>query len=117
MIDIEVVVARRLSAATGIPAFLEMPEGKDDPGELLTIERTGGGGGFLEPVAIDVDCWAGRKQRKRALAIANAVKAAVVDLDEDPCVFGPKVVNVYRSNDPDTRRSRYVVQMELWVCE
>lgn len=115
--DVEAVVARRISAATGIPAFLEMPSAENDPGELVTVEQTGGGGGYMEPVMLDIDCWSGKKQRKRAKAIAELVLKAVPDLDDEPDIFSPKVENVYRMNDPDTGRSRYVVQISLWVCE
>lgn len=116
--DVETVVARRLSASTGIPAFLEMPAAEDDPGELITVEQTGGGGGYLEPVMLDVDCWAaGKGQRKRARALAEAVKLSVPDLEDEPDIFGPRVENSYRMNDPDTGRSRYVVSLTLWVCE
>ena len=45
------------------------------------------------------------------------MKAAVCDLDEEPNVFHPEVTNCYRQNDPDTGRSRYIVQAQLWVCE
>ena len=32
-------------------------------------------------------------------------------------MFHPEVTNCYRQNDPDTGRSRYIVQAQLWVCE
>lgn len=117
--DIERVVAERLREATGLPAFLEMPGKGDDPGDLLTVEQTGGGGGYMEPVQLDVDCWSTKEGggRKRAREISDLVMAAVPDLDEEPDVFHPEVVNRYRMNDPDTRRPRYVVSVSLWVCE
>lgn len=117
--DVERVVAQRIADATGIPAFLEMPDGDRDPGDLVTVEQVGGGGGFLEPVQLDIDCWStrGGGGRRRARAIAEAVCAAVPDLDEEPDIYGPSVVNKYRMNDPDTRRPRYVVQAEVLVCE
>lgn len=113
--DVEAVVARRLSEAVGVPAYLEVPEGA--PESFVTVERIGGGGSMLEPVQLAVDCWAGRKRRKRALALAERVMAAVSDLDEEPNVFHPEVTNCYRQNDPDTGRSRYIVQAQVWVCE
>ena len=117
--DVEAVVARRLAESTSIPAYVEMPPGDADPGDLLTVEQTGGGGGYMEPVTLDVDCWSTRDGggRKRAKALAELVKAAVPDLDDEPNVFHPSVTNQYRMADPDTRRPRYVVQVELWVCE
>lgn len=117
--DIERVVAERLMEETGIPAFLEMPERDEDPGDLITVMRTGGGGSYMETVQVDVDCWSTKKGggRKRAKQIADLVRAAALDLDEEPNIFHPRPVNTYRDNDPDTRRPRYVVQIELWVCE
>ena len=113
--DIEAVVARRLSKAVGVPAYLEVPEGA--PNGFISVERLGGGGSMFEPVQLAVDCWAGKKQRKAAQALSERVKAAVYDLDEEPNVFQPEVTNCYRQNDPDTGRSRYIVQAQLWVCE
>lgn len=113
--DIEATVARRLSKAVGVPAYLEVPERAPDG--FITVERIGGGGSMFEPVQLAVDCWAGRKQRKAAQALSERVKAAVCDLDEEPNVFHPEVTNCYRQNDPDTGRSRYIVQAQLWVCE
>lgn len=117
--DVERAVARFLMGSTGIRAFLEMPTEGEDPGDLMTVEQTGGGGTFLEPVQLDIDCWSTKSGggRRRAREIARAVEAAVPDLDEIPDVFGPKVENTYRMADPDTRRPRYVVQASLWLCE
>ena len=108
--DIEAAVARRIAKATGVPAYPEVP--KDAPGSFTTVERIGGGGSYMEPVQL-----AGKKQRKAAQALSERVKAAVYDLDEEPNVFHPEVTNTYRQNDPDTGRSRYIVQAQVWVCE
>lgn len=113
--DIEAIVARRLSKAVGVPAYLEVPERAPDG--FITVERIGGGDSMFEPVQLAVDCWAGKKRRKAAQALSERVKAAVYDLDEEPNVFHPEVTNCYRQNDPDTGRSRYIVQAQLWVCE
>ena len=113
--DIEATVARRLSAAVGVPAFLEVPESAPDG--FVTVERIGGGGSMFEPCQLAVDCWAKKKQRKAAQALSERVMAAVRDLDEEPNVFNPEVTNCYRQNDPDTGRSRYIVQAQVWVCE
>ena len=113
--DIEATVARRLSKAVGAPAYLEVPERAPD--SFITVERIGGGGSMFEPCQLAVDCWAKKKQRKAAQALSERVSAAVYDLDEEPNVFHPEVTNTYRQNDPDTGRSRYIVQIQLWVCE
>lgn len=113
--DIEAAVARRIAKAVGVPAYTEAP--KDAPGSFATVERIGGGGSYMEPVQLAIDCWAGKKQRKAAQALSERVKAAVYDLDEEPNVFHPEVTNTYRQNDPDTGRSRYIVQAQVWVCE
>lgn len=113
--DIEAAVARRIAKATGVPAYPEVP--KDAPGSFATVERIGGGGSYMEPVQLAIDCWAGKKQRKAAQALSERVKEAVYGLDEEPNVFHPEVTNTYRQNDPDTGRSRYIVQAQVWVCE
>lgn len=111
--DVEEAVARRIGAAVGLPAYLDVPE--DSPEEFVTVEQTGGGGTYMDAVRLDVDCWA--KTRKRAKAVSALVQASVADLDDEPNVFNPRVENVYRMNDPDTGRPRYVVSLSLWVCE
>lgn len=113
--DIEAAAARRIAKAVGVPAYLEVP--KDAPGSFVTVERIGGGGSYMEPVRLAIDCWAGKKQRRAAQALSDRVRAAVYDLDEEPNVFHPEVINTYRQNDPDTGRSRYIVQAQVWVCE
>ena len=113
--DIEAAVARRIAKATGVPAYPEVP--KDAPGSFVTVERIGGGGSHMEPVQLAIDCWAGKKQRKAAQALSDRVKAAVYGLDEEPNGVHPEVTNTYRQNDPDTGRSRYIVQAQVWVCE
>lgn len=111
--DVEAVVSRSLMAATGVTAYLEVPEGTPD--EFISVEQTGGGGDFLEPAQLNVACWA--KTRKRARAVSEAVKVAVMDLDEEPNIFHPTVENCYRMPDPDTGRPRYVVGIQVWICE
>ena len=113
--DVEAVVARRLAQAVGAPGCVEVPE--RPPDSFISVELRGGGGSLLEPCQLAVDCWAKKKERKRARALAEAVKAAVCDLGEEPNIFSPEVTNCYRQNDPDTGRSRYIVQIQVWVCE
>lgn len=113
--DIEAVVARHLKAKLGCNAYLEVP--KNAPETFITVEQTGGGGNMLERVQFDIDCFAGRNQRKAAKALATSVCAAIPNLDEETNLFHPKVENTYRMNDPDSGRSRYVVQASVYVCE
>ena len=110
--DVEAVVARRLAQAVGVPGRVEVPERLSD--SFISVELIGGGGSMFEPCQLAVDCWA---KKKRARALAEKVKAAVYDLDEEPNIFNPEVTNCYRQNDPDTGRSRYIVQIQVWVCE
>lgn len=113
--DIEATVARRISKAVGVPAYLGVPQ--DAPQSFVCVEQTGGYGDMLRISTVDIDCWAGRLERKQARTLADRVCAAVPDLDEEPNIFGPEVTNVYRQNDPDTGRARYVVQVQLRTCE
>lgn len=113
--DVEAVVARRLKAALDVPVYLEVPDGSPD--RFLVVTQVGGGSRFADPVALDVDCWAGNLERKDAAALAAMVRDAIPDLAEEPNIFDPKPTNVYRANDPETGRSRYTVQVSLRVCE
>lgn len=113
--DIEAVVARRLMAQVGCKAFLEVPA--DAPERFIVVEQTGGGGAFKEDVQLDIDCFAQANQRKAAKALAREVGEAVPDLDAEPNVFNPRVENTYRLNDPESGRSRYIVQISLTTCE
>ena len=92
MMDVEAVVARKLKATLNLPAFLEVPA--SPPDQYIVVEQVGGGSSFADPVLL-----------------------AVRNLDEEPNIFDPKPTNTYRSNDPQTGRSRYTVQVSLRLCE
>lgn len=111
--DIEEVVGRFLANRTRIKTFLEVP--KDKPDEFLSVELIGGGGSFLEPALLDVDCWA--ETRKRAKTISKLIQSVIPDLDDENNLFHPTVENVYRMNDPDSGKPRYVVSIQVWICE
>ena len=113
--DVEAAVARRLAQAAGVPGCLEVPE--EMPDSFISVEQIGGGGSMFEPYMLAVDCWAKKKERKKARALAESVATAVAYLDEEANFFHPEVTNLYRQNDPDTGRSRYIVQIQIWVCE
>lgn len=118
MDDLEAAVAAFLMSQTGVQAYVEKP-GKDVkavPTDYLVITQTGGGSNLFDQVQLDVDCYAPKKQRKKAKALAAAVCAAIQDLDEVANLYHPDVTNVYRQNDPDTGEARYVVQLEVYVC-
>lgn len=115
MMDVEATVARMLKDALGLPAYTEVPA--EPPGLFIVVEQVGGGSSFDDPCMLDIDCWAGKRGRREASAIARRACDAVRDLDAHPNIFGPEPTNVYRSNDPDTGRARYVVQASLRVCE
>ena len=113
--DVEAAVARRLAQAAGVPGCLEVPE--EMPDSFISVEQIGGGGSMFEPCRLAVDCWAKKKERKKARALAESVAAAVADLDEEANFYKPEVTNHYPENHPDTCRSRYIVQIQKWVCE
>lgn len=118
MVDIEAVVARFFCEAVGVTAYIEVPAKPAD--EYVSVEQTGGGDSIFDPVSLSIDCVAGPPKdggRKRAKAISRAVQAAVAGLDEVECIYNPSVDTVYRQNDPDTGRSRYVVDCSMFVCE
>lgn len=112
--DVEATVARYLKDALSVSAYLEKPT--DAPEQYLCVELTGGASSIFDAASIDIDCYAPKKQRKRAKALAEGVCLALQDLDSVPNLYGPEVTNVYRQNDPDTGEARYVVQLSVYVC-
>ena len=115
--DVEQTVARRLMEDTGIQAFLTVPE--NTPDEFLVVTQTMRTGGRFNPVfSLDVDVW-GKDEHARARAheMAQKVIDAVNDLDTEQNIFAPQTTNVYRDPDADTGRMRYIVQIEVTVCE
>lgn len=114
--DVERVAARRLSAATGIRAVLEVPD--DRPEEFLSVELTGGFGDYLgvaHECQLAVQAWAGT--RERAASMARRLEQAAYLLDEEPNIFAPSVSALYRFPDPDSGQERYQLTVELTVCE
>ena len=115
--DVEQTVARRLMKDTGIQAYLSVPE--KTPEEFLTVTQTMRTGGRFNPVySLDVDVWGKDEHaRSRTHTMAQMVIDAVCDLDTEPNIFSPQTTNVYRDPDVDTGRMRYIVQIEVTVCE
>lgn len=112
--EVERVVAGRLMDAVGVRAFLEVPDPR--PGEFLTVELVGGGGGrFRQGYTLAVQSWA--RTRRRAAEIAALVERAVPSLADEPDVFAPVTAGTYRWPDPDSRQERYQTTVELTVCE
>lgn len=119
MVDVETLIAKALKDALGITVFLEVPEGPPD--SFLVVEQTSMGtvsdhvgNAYLATVNLDIDCWCPKNQRKQAKSLANSVIKSLPTLGTDP-ITTTKCTNTYRSNDPDTGRSRYVVQVETTI--
>ncbi len=114
--DVEATIARALRQALNVPAYLEVPA--DAPDSFIVVEQTAVregsdhvGRGILATASIDIDCWALKNQRKQAAALADSVAHALPDLSTSPITTSRRT-NCYRENDPDTGRSRYIVQIE-----
>lgn len=119
MVDVETLIAKALKDSLGVPVCLEVPEGPPDT--FLAVEQTSMGAesdhvgnAYLATVSLDIDCWCLKNQRKQAKALANSVIKSLPSLGTDP-ITTTKCTNVYRENDPDTGRSRYVVQVETTI--
>lgn len=117
--DTEAIIARALKDALGVPAYLEVPQ--SPPDSFIVVEQTSmgvtrdhAGNSVMAEVSLDVDCWCQKNQRKQAAALADSVAKALPGLVTKPATT-PKHVNTYRENDPDTGRSRYVVQIETTI--
>ncbi len=115
--DVEKVVTKTIKKITGIEGYLAVPT--NTPCEFFTVTLTSGGGSrFMDECSLDVDVWASdENSRARARSMAETIIAAAYELDEIENIFSPKVTNVYYSPDADTRRARYVVQVECNICE
>lgn len=117
--DVEAIVAKALKDALGVPAYLEVPANTPDAFivvEQTSMETTGDhlGRPIMANVSLDVDCWCLKDQRKQAAALADSVIKALSSLETEPTTT-TKHENTYRENDPDTGRSRYVVQIETTI--
>lgn len=119
MVDVETLIAKALKDALGVPAYLEVPESAPD--SFLVVEQTAMGtvsdhvgSSYMATVNLDIDCWCLKNQRKQAKALANSVIKSLPTLGTDP-ITTTRCTNTYRSNDPDTGRSRYVVQVETTI--
>lgn len=117
--DVEAIIAKALKSALDVPAYLEVPE--NAPDSFVTVEQTSMetmsdhlGKPIMANVSLDVDCWCLKNQRKQAAALADSVIKALSSLETEP-ITTTKHENTYRENDPDTGRSRYVVQIETAI--
>lgn len=117
--DVEATIAKALKDALGTPAYLEVPA--NAPDAFITVEQTSMdtlcdhlGNPVLANVSLDVDCWCLKNQRKQAAALANSAIKALSSLSTEPTTT-TKCTNSYRENDPDTGRSRYIVQIETTI--
>lgn len=119
MVDVETLIAKALKDTLGVPAYLEVPE--NAPDSFLVVEQTAMGAAsdhvgvsYLATVSLDIDCWCLKNQRKQAKALANSVINSLPTLGTKPMTT-TKCTNAYRENDPDTGRSRYIVQVETTI--
>lgn len=97
---------------------------KPDPvWPLVVVSRIGGGNGVgdapVDEPIIQIDCWgelyaSGNGNRAQALALANAVRAELLDLDNDTVIVtgvraAIEAVEMTFAPDPDNDRPRYVL--------
>lgn len=112
--DVERAVARRLAEATGIRAFVEVPERRPD--EFVSVEMVAGGGGrFVSRPTLAVQSWA--RTRRRAAEIAAMVERAVPGLADEENVFAASSGGSRRWPDPSSGQARYQTAVKLAVCE
>lgn len=115
--DIEAIVAKRLMGATGIKAFLTVPD--NAPTEFMVVTLTGmSGTRFNRFCSVELTVWGkDEHDRKRAYELARLLMEKAPSLDEEQNIFNPEATNCYRSYDQDTGRACYTVQLELSICE
>lgn len=115
--DVEKVIARKLKDDTGIAGYMSVPN--NAPDDFFTITLTSEGGTqFIRECSLDIDIWS-KDEYSRACAskLSKKIGLAIYDLDTVENIFNPKITNLYYSPDADTRRSRYVMQIECYICE
>lgn len=114
--DIEAVVARKLASECDIEAFLNVQ--KNTPDEFLTVTLTGDGGWIYRTCSLDVDVWGkDENARKQVCELAQRIISAIPSLEDETNLFHPQFENAYREYDADSGRAKYVIQIEVGICE
>lgn len=108
--DIEQALVGWLPDKVGAPCFAEVPG--DRPGRFVTVERTGGEASLgVDRPSLAVQAWGATSAEASELAIAVR-DALVLDSWELPEVCRCSVTSIYRFPDPDSRQSRYQLDVE-----
>lgn len=109
--DIEQALIEWLPGKLGVPCFDDPPD--DKPAEFVTVERTGGETSLgVDRPLVAVQAWAGTRANASALA-ASARAALVNDSWEIAEVCRCAVSSTYNFPDPDSRKARYQLDVEM----
>lgn len=110
--DVIATLCMWLSSVTGVGAYAAPPE--DRPDEFITIERVGGGterGRDLPSLAIQA--WAPTEAEAYELALEVRDLFIWNAAMEVASIAGSEVGSVYLFPDPESRSSRYQVDVDL----
>lgn len=109
--DIEQALIEWLPGELGVPCYAEEPA--DMPESFATIERTGGATSLgVDRPLIALQLWAPSRAEASALA-ALARTALVMRSWKVPHICRCAVSSSYNFPDPDSRRARYQLDLEL----
>lgn len=109
---IEKSLAKWIPAATGVSAFVEVPNPR--PAEFVAFERVGGSPSIgIDRPSITFDVWAASRMRAEELALILR-DALLYQLAADvPQVRGVRVGSVYNFPDLDSGNPRYQLTADL----
>lgn len=114
--DIEQALVEWLPGKLGVPCLAEVPSGRDGPGgrpeAFVSVERTGGESSLgVDRPLLAVQAW-GRSAAEASELALRVRDALVLDSWEMPEVCRCSVTGIYRFPDPDSRQSRYQLDVE-----
>lgn len=108
--DMEQALVEWLPGKVGAPCFAEVPG--ERPGMFVTVERTGGESSLgVDRPNLAVQAWGTTSAEASGLAMAVR-DALVLGSWEIPEVCRCSVASIYRYPDPDSRQSRYQLDVE-----
>ncbi len=111
MFDVEQALIDWLPEKVGVPCYADVPA--ERPKAFITVERTGGSSSFAkdEPL-LAVQAWA--ESRLSASELAARIREVLVySALEIVQVCRCEVTSTYNFPDPDSRMSRYQLDVEM----
>ena len=110
--DVLAALCRWLPGKLGVPCSTQPPDPR--PAEFVTLERTGGEYSLgRDAPRLALQAWGETEAGAYTLALAAREAVAVMAREELPEVCKATVEGVYAFPDPDSRKSRYQLDIHL----